>query len=365
MKGTLTALTALFVLLGAPATTSAQHFPADDSLIANLRPLVEDGLAQGIVLGVLEPDGSRRIVSWGSAGAQARPLGSRSVFDIGSITKVFTATLLADMVAKGEVSLDDPASRYLPAGVRVPSRGGRQITLLDLATHRSALPRFPLNLTSPDVEYSVEQLYEFLADYELEHDVGARFDYSNLGFGLLGHVLAQAAGSTYVELLRQRILEPLGMHMSSFTPAGEAASWLVEGHDPRGNAVPRWYLTEAFAGGGGLNSNVEDMLNFLAANVSTGSGEPQSPLERAMQAAHRTRVDLEPDLGLGLAWQVSTRGGRSVLLHTGGSRGFRSFIGFDPVAKVGVVLLANSATDNSRLVQLGRDLIAPPVRQGK
>ncbi|HEX5726522.1 MAG TPA: serine hydrolase domain-containing protein, partial [Longimicrobiaceae bacterium] len=217
-------------LLGAAGTAAqtaaASHFPPDADLQVMLQYLVDDGETPGIVLGILEADGSTRIFSAGSAGPGARPLGPRTTFEIGSINKTFTGTILADMVAKGEVALDDPVQKYLPEGVRVPSRNGRQITLLDLATHRSGLPRLPDNFTpadptNPYADYSVEQLYAFLNHHQLRRDIGAEFEYSNLGMGLLGHALGRAAGTNVQTLIRQRILEPLGMRLTSYARDGE------------------------------------------------------------------------------------------------------------------------------------------------
>lgn len=343
------------------ATATARHFPTDDSLTVRIRSLVERGLAKGAVLGVLEADGSRRIVWYGSAGSGARPLGARSIFEIGSITKLFTATLLADMVARGEVSLADPVAKYLPAGTRVPSRGEREITLGDLATHHSALPSIPSNIrptdrANPAAGYTIEQLYAFLASHELRHDIGSRFEYSNLGFGLLGHALARTAGGTYAEVVRKRILEPLGMRTTGVTLQGDLAAWMTEGHDAQGSVVRRLDAPAAFAGAGALRSNAEDLLTFLADNV----GPPKSRLQRAMRDAHVKRKDVNAQQGVGLGWQIRSVRDRNVLMHTGGSAGYRSFLAFDPDKKVGVVLLANSATDNGPLNQVGYDLVVPP-----
>ena len=154
----------------------------------------------GIIVGVIEPAG-RRVVAYGSfAKDDQRQVNGDTIFEIGSITKVFTSLLLADMVQRGEVALSDPASKYLPNGVKMPERGGRVITLEDLSRHRSGLPRLPTNLNAgsdpnnPYAGYSVEQLYQFLSNYALPRDIGAEFEYSNLGGGLLGHILTLAAG---------------------------------------------------------------------------------------------------------------------------------------------------------------------------
>ncbi len=161
----------------------AQHFPSDEDLTALIKPLVEAG-GKGIVVGVMEADESTRIVAYGEAGPNSRPLGSKSLFGIASVTKVFTGTLLADMVARGEVSLSDAVAGYLPDGVSMPSRGGREITLLDLSTHHSGLPKMPdfvsADPSNPYADLTAETMYEFLSSYELTRDIGSEFDYSNV-----------------------------------------------------------------------------------------------------------------------------------------------------------------------------------------
>lgn len=181
---------ALSLAVLAPATLDAQHFASNEDFEVMLHYLVEDGQASGIVLGILEADGSTRIISAGNATPDM-------LFEIGSITKTFTGALLADMAAKGEVALDDPVGKYLPDGVTMPTGGSREITLLDLATHRSGLPRLPDNFTPPDMSdpyaaFTVEKLYDFLNNHELRRDHGADAEYSNVGMGLLGHALARA-----------------------------------------------------------------------------------------------------------------------------------------------------------------------------
>ena len=341
-------LSSLVLLLPAPA--GAQHFPADEDLADMVRYQVEDGETPGIVIGVLEADGSTRIVSYGSAGPDARPLGPRSVFEIGSINKTFTATLLADMVARGEVALDDPVLKYLPEDVTVPSRGGREITLLDLATHTSGLPRLPDNLKPGDLgdpygDYTIELLYEFLSSHELRRDPGAEVEYSNLAVGLLGHTLARAAGMSYRDLLRERVIEPLGMGMTGYALEGEIADWMTQGH-AYGDVVPYWFATEAIQGAGGLRSNVEDMLVYLKANV----GPPVTELEQSMRSAHQVRWPIgEEGGGYGLAWRRFVRREYVTIRHGGGTGGFATLIAFDPEKHVGIVVLTNSTNYGGNL----------------
>lgn len=323
-----------------PALAMAQQFPADDDLRLMLRYHVEDQGIPGMVMGVLEPYGSTRIVSYGSAGPDAKPLGPKTLFEIGSITKLFTATILADMVAKGEVALDDPISTYLPDGVTTPTRGGYEITLVDLSTHHSALPRLPDNMdpadrTNPYADYTVDQLYEFLSTHQLRRDIGLEFEYSNIGMGLLGHLLGLAAGKSFPDLVQERILDPLDMTATTFAHDSE---WMSKGHNAEGVVVPYWTIsTSPIAGAGGLQSNAEDMLKFLKANV----GEPTNDLERAMRDAQVLQRQVDDNTGIGLNWTVQDRGDMKVLGHGGGTAGFHTRLGFDPSNGAGFIVLAN------------------------
>jgi D-alanyl-D-alanine-carboxypeptidase/D-alanyl-D-alanine-endopeptidase len=362
MKTRLPSRIVLGLALLAPVAAPAQHFPPDEDVRTMLRYLVEDGETPGIVLGMLEADGTTRILSWGSGGANARPLGPRSVFEIGSITKVFTGILLADMVERGEVSLSDPVSRYLPEGVKVPSRNGREITLLDLATHHSSLPRMPGNLTvsasNPYPQYTFEEMYAFLATHELRRDIGAQFEYSNMAVALLGEALARRAGRTWDELVRERVLQPLGMNMTSTVVAGEMAEWNTQGHDENGGAAP-YRGWSNLPGMGALRSNAEDLLRFLAANT----GPPTSRLERVMRTAHEPRAAMGQNGQIGLNWLMQKAGDRTIIAHGGATAGYQTHIAFDPDRGVGVVLLTNAAEFDD---DLGVDLLrrgAGPARR--
>src|SRR5437762_3782146 len=236
--------TYIALFLSGAAQLSAQGWPNDSALNATLQSRVRTPPGIGIVVATLEKGKPRRIFSAGSSGS-ATPLDGNTVFEIGSITKTFTSALLADMVERGEVKLDDPVSKFLPATVRVPSRGGKQITLLDLATQSSGLPRLPNNLSpknilNPYADYSVQQLYDFLSHYELTRDIGSQFEYSNLGGGLLGHALSLRAGKSYEALVIERILEPLGMHDTRITLTPEMREHFAVGHSANGTVMPPW-----------------------------------------------------------------------------------------------------------------------------
>jgi D-alanyl-D-alanine-carboxypeptidase/D-alanyl-D-alanine-endopeptidase len=322
----------------------------------------------GIVVGVIDAKG-RRIVSYGvSDKADGRPVDQRTIFEIGSMSKVFTSLLLADMVQRGEVKLDDPISKYLPTGVKVPERGGKQITLIDLATHSSGLPRLPTNMApkdpgNPYADYTVAQLYAFLASYSLPRDIGSQYEYSNLGGGLLGHVLALRAGTDYATLVRQRITGPLGMTSTTIALTPEEKTRLAIGHDAALAKTSNWDIP-TLAGAGALRSDADDILTFLGAEL----GYVKAPLAPAMKAQIAPRRPAgSPNLQVALGWHVITSPAGEIVWHNGGTGGYRTMMAFDPKAGVGVVVLSNTSTqagvdDIALHLLVGAPLMAPPVQ---
>lgn len=355
----------------AMAESSGQWSPPADADIRNI--LVERIDAQhqgvGIVVGVIDAHG-RRIVSYGALNpGDTRPLNADTVFEIGSMTKVFTSLLLADMVQRGEVRLDDPAVKFLPSGASMPERGGRQITLIDLATHTSGLPRLPDNLApkdpaNPYADYSVDQLYQFLSRYTLPRDIGERYEYSNLGGGLLGHILARRAGVDYEDLVHQRITGPLGMGSTAITLSPDLKARMAVGHDQTLKPVENWDLP-TLAGAGALRSTTNDLLVFLAAEL----GYTDTPLKTAMaaQIAPRQPTGMK-NVEVALGWHVSSTSAGEIIWHNGGTGGFRTFMGFDPKARAGVVVLTNTATaaggdDIGFHLLTGSPLKSPPAER--
>src|SRR5215467_6910971 len=280
-------------------------FPGNDEIREILvKRIDQQKQAVGIVVGVIEPTG-RRVVAYGNlANGDPRPLDGDTIFEIGSISKVFTSLLLADMVNRKEVSLDDPAAKYLPENVRMPERSGKPVTLLDLATHTSGLPTVP-NLkpedpTNPYPDYSVDDLYQFLSGYELSRDPGSEYEYSNLGAGLLGHVLAYRAGLDYESLIRSRITEPLGMPDTSITLSSSMKQRMATGHSPALAPVANWD-SSLLPGAGALRSTANDMLTFLAAFL----GYKESPLAPAMKAMLEVRRPMgNTKFETALAWCI-------------------------------------------------------------
>jgi D-alanyl-D-alanine-carboxypeptidase/D-alanyl-D-alanine-endopeptidase len=297
--------------------------------------------AVGIVVGVIEPAG-RRVVSYGNlAKDDPRTLDGDTIFEIGSVSKVFTSLLLADMVIRKEVTLDDPAAQYLPEHVRMPERNGKPITLLDLATHSSGLPNVPSNMNrkdpaNPYADYSVDELYEFLSGYALPRNPGSEVEYSNLGAGLLGHILARRAGTDYESLVRNRITRPLGMPDTGITLTPSMKQRMAAGHNAMLAPVSNWDLP-TLAGAGALRSSANDMLTFLEAFL----GYKESPLAASMRAMLDVRRPAgKASFEIALGWFVF---GEDVW-HDGGTGGFRSFAGYDPKTRAGVVAFSNAFT---------------------
>ncbi len=330
------AFTASAILLGVA--------PTDDLRGLLVNRVTEGRKAVGIIVGLVDSSG-RRIVAEGATapGGTAAPDG-KTVYEIGSITKVFTSLILADMIEKGEVHGEEPITKYLPPGTKVPSRNGREINLIDLSTQDSGLPRLPDNMKpadplNPYADYGPERLYAFLAGYTLPRDPGVKYEYSNLGVGLLGHVLSLRAGTTFERLIRERICIPLGMEDTGMTLTDSQKARLAVGSGPDLKPVKNWDM-DVLAGAGALRSTADDMMKFLAAAMDI-TDTPLGPAFRRM--LHTRRPTGTPDLDIAMGWHISTKFGSGIVWHNGGTGGYRSFAGFDPGRKAGVVVLCNTA----------------------
>ncbi len=340
------ALSMILVRTGALAQAPADSpAPPDNEIRKILSDRIgAENLGIGIVVGVIEPTG-RRIVAYGSlAKDDKRPLNGDTVFEIGSMTKVFTSLVLMDMVQKGEVALTDPVSKYLPSSVKVPERNNKKITLQDLSTQSSGLPRMPSNFnpkdpSNPYADYSVEQLYQFLSSYQLTRDIGAQYEYSNLGVGLLGHVLTLRAGVDYETMVRSRICEPLGMNSTRVTLTPEMKARLAIGHGPGLSPTPNWDLS-ALASAGALRSSLPNDYPDIA--LAANLGYTKTPLAADMAAELSIRRPAgSSSMEIAYAWHVQTKNGNSIIWHNGGTGGYRTYMGFDPKSRAGVVVLSN------------------------
>jgi len=332
---------------------SASAGPLPERVEKAAQERIAAGTYQTLVFGVVDGDKSE-VVAFGKLDDGKAPDGD-TVYEIGSVTKTFTATLLARVVLSGRVTLDPPVAQLLP-DLKIPSRGGKEITLGDLGTQHSGLPRMPSNFlprdaANPYADYDAAKLKAFLAGYRLPRDPGAAYEYSNLGFGLLGYALAQLEHTTYGAVIDEEILKPLSMTMSGTVFTDVMRAHLAPGHDATGKAAKNWEF-DALAGAGAIRSTANDMLRYLKANM----GIDQSPLAAAMKLAQRPRSDMVKTVRIGLAWMTTDKG---IVWHNGQTAGYRSFLGFTADGRLGVVILANTAVDADDLGFATLDADAP------
>jgi D-alanyl-D-alanine-carboxypeptidase/D-alanyl-D-alanine-endopeptidase len=340
---------------------SAVRTPTDAEIKAILhKRIVFEHQGVGMVVGVIDNRG-RRVIAFGRSDASdSRPLDGETVFEIGSISKVFTSLLLEDAVRRGELTLDDPASRFAPQGAVIPQSDGRQIALVDLSTHTSGLPGDVVDWSAvkdpaqPFAGYDLDRLFHFVGQVKLSHAPGAAYDYSNVGGALLGQLLALKAGEPYGQLVRNRITLPLRMNATSLTPAAEAR--IAIGHDAALKSVAP-FDAEALDPAGGLRSTADDMLTFLGAEL----GYVKTPLAPALRAQWNTvrRPSINPRIQVALGWHVTLRPEGEIIWHNGGTPGFRAFAGFNPKTGVGVVVLSNANTGRLGPDDIGLHLLNP------
>ncbi|MES2732468.1 MAG: serine hydrolase domain-containing protein [Bacteroidota bacterium] len=323
----------------------------------NLKEIVDDvvfpyiafGSNVGVVVGVINK-GVKTTYTYGEKEIGKRDLVTTQMFfETASVTKTFTALALADMHLKGELNLDDPIENYLPATVKVPSRNGKKITLKQLANHTSGLPADPSNVDTEAFnkykDYTEEKMYTFLSGYELPRDPGSEYQYSNVGYGLLGQIMSIKNKSSYFEVISSRILQPLGMANTNVQLTEAQKLNLAQGHNGNEKVEP-WapYQQNIFQGTGALYSTMDDMLIFLQANMDPKS----TPLQKAAELTQQINnipfgVLTWRANGIGMAWGEFVIAEQKILSKSGGNGGFTSFIGFNKATQTGVVILANSS----------------------
>jgi CubicO group peptidase (beta-lactamase class C family) len=326
-----------------PLEARAGPFPRSAEIQAMLDGRVAGRQNVGIVLVTYRAGHRPRVFTAGTSGRAVLALNGDTLFEIGSITKTFTASLLADMVRRGEVRLDDPVATYLPTSLWVPERRGRKITLLDLATHTSGLPGLPANIHPKDVsnpyaDYTDQMLEQFLSSYSLPRDIGSKYEYSAVGIAILGRALGERLNMTWEQALTTRILNPLGMNSTRATLIPALERRLAPGHDETGKRVSNWDIP-ALPAMGALHSSANDMSKFLIANLTPSS----EPFGSAFAKAHVPRVSMDEETRVGLAWQTGHGTNRAIIWHGGGTGGYRSLVAFDPAKQMGVIVLTNFA----------------------
>ncbi|MFA6119157.1 MAG: serine hydrolase domain-containing protein [Parachlamydiales bacterium] len=307
-----------------------------------MKECVDNGHTQGMVIGLIDESGTV-FYKYGKMGVNdSRPIDENAIFETGSISKIFTSLLLAEMVNKKEVKLDDQIDKFLPSFVKTPSYHGKKVTLENLATHTAGFDYMPHNFIMSDMynpfcEYSVPFLYDFLSTCELRNEPGVQYNYSNVGMGLLGFVLSLQANKEYEDLVVERILNPLGMDSTRVHLTEEMQERFAQAHI-RDKVVPHWDIA-VFDGAGGLHSSAKDLARFIEAYLGFYKTDLFPIMQETTKARHKQDV---PDLDVGHEWNITYKYMPEFMYHGGATGGHQLFIGFCPETKKGVVICSNS-----------------------
>ena len=346
-----------------PAASDASRACADlkSKIDQIIQPLIDTNKSVGISVGIIRGE-DRAAFGDGRASLDSdRRVNGDTIYEIGSITKVFTALLLADMAESKLVNPADAVREFLPLSVQMPKYGDTEITLIDLACHMSGLPRLPNNVTrlsdyinlnfikNPYSSYTPQRLYAFLSRHKLRNEPGTEYCYSNLGMGLLGHALACKQEVTFEELVVSRVCNPLDMNDTQITLSPEQKSRLAQGHSGV-CAISSLYLCfpatnwdmPTLSGAGALRSTVNDLMKFLAANM----GIIRTQLSTAMEVTQKPQHKINSGRSVAMGWHIRHFDDLddSIIWHNGGTGGYRSYMGFSKRHQTGVVVLSNSTS---------------------
>ena len=324
-----------------------------------------------VTIGVVTPQGLVWTRSYGFVDMSTRRLASRSsVYRIGSITKMFTALMLHQLVAAGKIRVSDPVERYYPEikHIRGYSRLTAPVTVLQLATMTSGIAREPREegpfWTGPVSQWEAT-LQTALPHTDIEFEPGTRFLYSNIGYAILGAALGKAAGVPYVQWEQEHILTPLGMRHTTFEIEPVIAADLTTGYDVSPNNGPDagQAVREGIAGrgfkvpNGALFTTVDDLSRFLM--VQLGEGPPNVLPPARLDSAYSGVVAAAGDLGggYGLGFSVGHRGDFTWYGHSGGVAGYAAMMFFDREQKLGVIVLRNAGGGKVNPAKLAVDAL--------
>ncbi|MGY0611925.1 serine hydrolase [Luteimonas sp. A501] len=352
------------VLAGLALAVSGSVHAADNAALATLidQRLAGDRTGACMAVAVIDKGDVARAFRCADPKATAR-VGPDSAFEIGSVAKTMTSTLLADLIVQGKASLDDPLADYLPEGTVVPQFEGAPILLRHVVTHTSGLPALParMAITNPADPYAaltVDDLLASLGDVTLAQAPGTQFAYSNFASMVLSYAVTRRAGSDFETLLRQKLLAPLGMDTAYIgqRPEGVRAA---DGHTPNGVPTAAWTFPVDVAGVGGVRATLDDMVRYVQANLDPSG----TPLEAAIELA-QTQVGDQPPMAMN--WMILPVDERSVLAHEGGTGGFSSFVSVDKAQQRGVVILSDTNWNSiDGLASLGLHLVDASFPMGE
>ena len=330
-------ITLLSVLLFSCSNKNQQKLPSDIEKETQNR--ITLGYHLGTVIGVIDKNGTHYYGFGKKSLSDNSTPDKNSIFEIGSVTKTFTSTLLSDLNLKGEIRIQDSIQTYLPVFKNILAKSNKNITLENLSTHTSGLPREPFNMDADSDhryrDYSIEKLNTFLSGYKLDSIPGS-YSYSNLGVLIVEQAIESKMNKTYESLITERITNVLQMTDTQFKVSKNKRSRLVTGYR-NGKEADELDLGE-FQAMGGLRSTAEDMLKYLGAQI----GLNPTSLNGAIKETQNVHFE-DDDIVMGLGWEILKRkeSGKIIHYHKGGTNGFISFAGFNIEDQIGVVILIN------------------------
>ena len=332
-----------FLLAGPPLAMAALPSNAEVEAILN-KNLIANGKAKGVAVALVDGNGIRVVVVGTARSSEA--MKPDDMFEIGSVTKTFTGLLLAIADENGEAKLDDPVEKFLPGGIKLRDSAGAPIRMVDLATQRSGLPRLAPNMQpkdpkNPYADYTEQDLLDFLKFFTATNARNEKYEYSNIGFGLLGYTLTRAAkAESFDALLNARILKPLNMTTTTSNPT-LFAERMTQPHDASGRPTPGWDLGAAHAAAGAIRSSAGDMGRYAEAIAGLKPTTLASAIGLATTMREQGPGRINP---IGLAWIRIPFNERAFMHHDGGTFGSSSSLMIDQAAKEGVFIVANSST---------------------
>jgi len=346
---------ALAFLCALPGGSQTSAQPARTDPVAEIvDSIVQPWIAQENLPGVevgISLLGKRSFYCYGTRDDSGNPFRPDTIVEIGSCTKVFTTTLLAEQVIRGELSLDNPAQKYSPPGEHLqPS--ARAMRLAMLATHTAGLPDdppgLPRRLEMRSIRhYTTKDFFRFISNWQPDGPLPAPYSYSNAGVGLLGYLVADAANEEWPRLVADRITGPLQMLDTSIRPTREKRARLSQGHRLNGEPAPEWPVFAWYAAGA-LRSTPEDMLKFGEANLghkTVGTTSVPQQLTAGMKLAQQPRFPIDNGSLQALGWAVRPQSpGRDLMIRkNGGTDGFSSVIVLCPPKDAVVFVVTNES----------------------
>ncbi len=322
------------------------NFAMSEVEIENImKKCVDEGHTPGMVIGIIKESGTKFYKYGNMAIDDATPIDENTVFETGSITKIFTSLLFTQMIQNGDVKFDDPIEMYLPKDIKLPEYNGIKITLGHLATHRAGFDYMPKNfimndLYNPFCEYDIKFLYDYLSTLKLEYEPGSRYRYSNVGVSLLGHILSLITNQEFEDLVSDRLLKSMGMENTKVNLTEDMLNRFAKAHI-RNKIVPHWDILSVFDACGGLHSTPKDLARFIEANLGFYKTDVYPILQEAIKTRHPQDL---PYLDVGHEWNISYQYKPEIVYHGGATGGHQIFIGFCPETKKGVVVCSNSCS---------------------